>query len=302
MFSGIIAQNLPILIAGPTASGKSALGLRLAKECDGVVINADALQVYSDWRILTARPSTEEESQAPHRLYGHVGLRQSYSTGHWLAEVKAVLAELKVQNMRPIILGGTGLYFQALTKGLTDVPAIDADTKAEAAKLLETSGREVFAELVAKSDPETATKIDMQNPARTQRAWEVINSTGIGLSEWQARTPPPMVPEKEAHCIRLDCDVDWLNDRIERRFDQMIEGGALEECQNVMHDGWDETLPSCQAIGAKELIAHVKGELRLSDAILAGKTQSKQYAKRQRTWLRSKMTGWHSFDPRDSQA
>lgn len=296
MIPDLNADRLPILIAGPTASGKSGLALRLAEKFDGAVVNADALQVYSAWRILTARPDAAEEARAPHFLYGHIALNQPYSVGHWLREVEACLAELRERNLRPIIVGGTGLYFQALTRGLADIPAIPAEIRQEADRILATSGDSAFAEYLRQEDPATYSKIDINNPARTQRAWEVLHATGRGLADWHSQTPAPLLPLDRTHALHLRSDTDWLNRRIEARFDRMLELGALDECRAVLESGWDPTHPSCQAIGAKELIACLQGELPLSEAIELAKIQTRQYAKRQRTWFRSKMRDWYQLE------
>jgi tRNA dimethylallyltransferase len=286
----------PILIAGPTASGKSGLALMLAERLNGVVINADALQVYDLWQVLTARPDASELARAPHRLYGHVPLGSDYSVGHWLAEVAACLAEVQADGLRPIIVGGTGLYFQALTQGLADIPAIPERIRHEGNKQLAELGASFFVDILREEDPVTYSKIDINNPARTQRAWEVLIATGRGLAAWHADTPPPLLRRTEAHCLNLRSDTDWINARIDRRFDQMIAEGALEECRQVLESGWDPEHPSCQAIGAKELIAHLQGEMDLDDAIERAKIQTRQYAKRQRTWFRSKMRDCHQLD------
>ena len=282
----------PILIAGPTASGKSGLALQLAERYDGIVINADALQVYDGWRILTARPDDTEQSRAPHRLYGHVPMGADYSVGHWLRDIKDVIQDTDEAHLKPIIVGGTGLYFQALTQGLVDIPPVPDHIRAEAEALIATKGLTAFADDLRTADPDTYARIDTNNPARTQRAWEVLRATGRGISEWQADTPPPLVPLDSAVALNLVSDTGWLNDRIDRRFDQMINMGALNECRAVMTSGWDPAHPSCQAIGAKELIAALQGQMDLQAAIEAAKTQTRQYAKRQRTWFRNKMRDW----------
>jgi tRNA dimethylallyltransferase len=293
------ADRKPILIAGPTASGKSGLALTLAERFGGAIVNADALQVYASWRVLTARPDASEEARAPHYLYGHIGLNQPYSVGHWLREVEACLTLLQNRDLRPIIVGGTGLYFRALTRGLADIPTIPAEIRQEANRIVKTSGESALAEELREEDPATYSKIDINNPARTQRAWEVLRATGRGLADWHDETPPPLLPLERTHALHLHSDTDWLNRRIEVRFDQMIEQGALEECRAVLESGWDPSHPSCQAIGAKELIGFLQGEMALQEAIELAKIQTRQYAKRQRTWFRSKMRDWHQIETPD---
>ena len=283
-----ISPETPVLIAGPTASGKSALALQIAEADGGLVVNADALQVYSDWRVLTARPSAEEEARAPHALYGHVAGTHPYSVGEWLAEVRA----LRAQGQRLIIVGGTGLYFAALTEGLAAIPPTSPEVRAKADALRATP--EGLAEMIAALDGATAAKIDLQNPMRVQRAYEVLQSTGRTLATWQAETPAPDLPLTAAQPIVLQADKDWLNARIERRFDLMLEQGALAEAEANLAQ-WSPQNPSSKAIGAPELIAHLKGEISLKEARARAIIASRQYAKRQRTWFRARMGGWHSL-------
>ena len=282
-----LPDDRPVLIAGPTASGKSALAARIVERRGGVVVNADALQVYGCWRILTARPSEAEETALPHRLYGHVGRDQAYSVGHWLREVAAVIDE----GRRPVIVGGTGLYFTALTEGLAEIPPIPAEIRLEADARLAERG---VAAMAGELDPATAARIDLRNPARVQRAWEVLRSTGRGLADWQAGTGRPLLPLSEATALVLRPETGWLNARIDRRFDQMIAAGALEEVR-AEEPGFDPMRPSARAVGAPELVAHLRGEMTLDEAIAAGKLASRQYAKRQRTWFRSRMAAWQEL-------
>ena len=280
----IVDPSLPVLIAGPTASGKSALALRIAEAQGGVIVNADALQVFDGWRILTARPSAEEESRAPHLLYGHVPHTGTYSVGHWLRDVAPILS----RAARPIIVGGTGLYFTALTQGLADIPATPPEVRAEADQRL---ARGDLAGLLAELDAETRGRLDTRNPARVQRAWEVQRTTGRGIAAWQDSTPPPMLPLSRAQGFVIDAESGWLWERISRRFDLMMAEGALQEAR-AMEPDWDPTRLSSKAIGAPELIAHLRGELTLPEAIERAKIASRQYAKRQRTWFRARMQGW----------
>ncbi|WP_145103688.1 tRNA (adenosine(37)-N6)-dimethylallyltransferase MiaA [Cereibacter sediminicola] len=282
-----IPPDRPVLIAGPTASGKSALAAGIVGRDGGVVVNADALQVYDCWRILSARPSAAEEAALPHRLYGHVPRQGIYSAGHWLKEVEAVLGE----GLRPVIVGGTGLYFSALTNGLASIPHTPPEMRHEADAFLARAG---LAAMVADLDPATASRIDLRNPARVQRAWEVLRATGRGLADWQAATGAPLLPLASAVALVLRPDRDWLAERIDRRFDLMIGAGALEEARAALAD-WNPALPSSRAIGGPELVAHLKGELTLDEAIAAAKLASRQYAKRQRTWFRNRMRDWREI-------
>lgn len=280
-----IPPDKPVLIAGATASGKSALALAIAEQGGGRIINADASQVYDCWRIITARPSAEEEARAPHALYGHVPWSVPYSAGHWLRDVTPLLSA----GERPIIVGGTGLYFAALAHGIADIPVTPSHIRAAADAL-------PLTELLAGIDPQTRAGLDPQNRARVQRAYEVQIATGKALSEWQADTPHPRLPVKETAAFVIDAPRDWLLGRINRRFDQMLDAGALDEVR-AMQDRFDPSLPAFKAIGVPELMAHVRGELSLDDAREATAIATRQFAKRQRTWFRSKMSSWTWLDP-----
>lgn len=277
-----ISREAPVLIAGPTASGKSALAMELAARDGRLIVNADALQVYENWRILTARPSPADEAALPHALYGHVARDSPYSVGHWLRELAPLLD-------RPVVVvGGTGLNFNALTRGLAEVPEVPASVRAEADARRAAEGH---AALLAELDPATAARIDRQNPVRIQRAWEVLRATGRGLASWQDDTPAPLLPIEQAEALVLMPEVDWLNARIDRRFHQMLTEGALNEAQANLA-GWDPKRPSSKAIGGPELIAHLRGDITLDMAVEAATLASRQYAKRQRTWFRSNMKAW----------
>ena len=282
-----LSKERPVLIAGPTASGKSALAMEIAARDGRAVVNADAIQVYDNWRVLTARPSVEDEAAVTHRLYGHVGRQHAYSVGEWLREVAPLLADA------PVIVGGTGLYFSALTEGLAEIPATPPEVRAEGDRLRASEG---LPALLAELDAETLSRIDQANPMRVQRAWEVWRATGRPLSAWQDDTPPPLLPVGSADCLVFDAPKDWLTPRIERRFDLMLDQGALEEARENL-DGWDPALPSSKAIGAPELIAHLHGEISLEAAREAATIATRQFAKRQRTWFRSRMSAWRKVSP-----
>jgi len=282
-----IPCDRPVLIAGPTASGKSALALRLARRDGGVIVNADAIQVYENWRILTARPSPQDEAVAEHRLYGHVPRDADYSAGHWLREVKPLLKG----SARPIIIGGTGLYFTALTEGLAPIPPTPPDIRDSADALLRESG---LPALLDDLYPITMARIDTRNPMRVQRAWEVQRTTGRGLAAWQDETPAPALALRDCAALLVDADKDWLNARIARRFDAMLAEGALEEARANLAD-WDPSRLSSKAIGAPELIAHLQGHMTLDAARDAATIATRRFAKRQRTWFRARMRDWHKI-------
>lgn len=276
---------MPVLIAGPTASGKSALALQIAREQGGVIVNADASQVYDCWRIVTARPSVEEEAQVAHHLYGHVGWQQPYSAGHWLRDVSPFLNRPE----RPIIVGGTGLYFSTLTRGMANIAPIPAEIRLGGDALS-------LEALLSDLDPLTIDAIDVANRARVQRAWEVQTATGRSILDWQADTPPPVLALSDCFPIVFDVARDWLLARIMRRFDVMLQQGALDEVA-AMLDRFDPTLPAFRAIGVPEIAAHLRGEITLDQARDRAGIATRQFAKRQRTWFRSKMQDWHHVVP-----
>lgn len=287
-----LPPNRPVLIAGPTASGKSALALEIAQNSGGVVVNADALQVWSCWRVLSARPSVEDEARAPHLLYGHRAPGQDYSVGHWLREVAPILADFQAgTGPHPIIVGGTGLYFTALTEGLADIPPTPPELRAQAdARRL----AEGHAGMLAELDPATAARVDPLNPMRVQRAWEVMQATGRGLAAWQDATPAPLLPLSSCSALVIEAGRDWLAARIDRRFDQMLDEGALDEVRAVLPI-WESEALWARAIGAPELVAHLRGKTTLAEARALAQAASRQYAKRQRTWFRARMGRWHKI-------
>lgn len=274
----------PVLIAGPTAAGKSGLAMAIAKSQGGIIINADASQIYDCWRVITACPSEDDEASVAHALYRHVDYNAGYSTGHWLRDVEQQLSN----SLRPIIVGGTGLYFSALTRGLAEIPPTPAEIRNQGNKL-------AIDVMLAEIDRLTKERIDTANRARVQRAWEVQSATGRGIAIWQDETPPPLLKETDCYCIAIEAKKDWLDPRIEHRFDLMIANGAMNEIVS-MNDRYDLTLPSCRAIGVPELIKYHQGEYKLDEAKEAACTATRQYAKRQRTWFRSKMKNWKWLD------
>ncbi|MEM9317586.1 MAG: tRNA (adenosine(37)-N6)-dimethylallyltransferase MiaA [Pseudomonadota bacterium] len=280
-----IDRDRPVLIAGPTAAGKSGLALAIAESSGGMIVNADALQVYDGWHVLTARPSQADQARARHALYGHVAWGATYSVGQWLRDLAPVLNA----GVRPIIVGGTGLYFRALTEGLAEIPDVPAAIRAEADAM-------AWPDLQAalpRIDPQLARHIDMNNRARVQRGWEVWRASGRPLSAWQDETGPPLLPLSGCTALVLDADRTWLAARIETRFDQMLAGGALEEAHANLAR-WDSAGGAAKAIGAPELIAHLRGEMTLDTARAAAILATRQYAKRQRTWFRARMGTWRS--------
>ncbi|WP_027258779.1 tRNA (adenosine(37)-N6)-dimethylallyltransferase MiaA [Leisingera aquimarina] len=275
-----INPELPVLIAGPTASGKSALALEIAARQGGIIVNADASQVYDCWRVITARPSAEEEADAPHALYGHIPYDADYSAGHWLREVM----ELLKGPERVIITGGTGLYFTALTEGMVDIPATPTAVRAKGDSL-------PLEALLAELDSKTASRIDLQNRARVQRAWEVLKATGRPLANWQDATPAPVLPLSGCTALVLNSDKSWLETRIRKRFGLMLDQGAMDEIE-AMQGRYDPALPSCKAIGVPELMAYSLGLTTLEEAEERAAIATRRFAKRQRSWFRARMKDW----------
>ncbi|WP_444451776.1 tRNA (adenosine(37)-N6)-dimethylallyltransferase MiaA [Rhodobacter capsulatus] len=287
-----LPAHRPVLIAGATASGKSALALEIAEQSGGVVVNADALQVWSCWRVLSARPAQDDEARAAHLLYGHRKPGEDYSVGAWLREIGPLLAAFRRgAGPRPIIVGGTGLYLTALTEGLAEIPATPAEIRVQADARRQAEGH---LGMLAELDPATAARVDPLNPMRVQRAWEVLQATGRGLAAWQDDTPPPLLPLADASALLLSPDRDTLAERIDRRFAAMLDHGALNEVRAVLPQ-WDAGALWAKAIGAPELVAHLRGEIDLATATERAQAASRQYAKRQRTWFRARMGGWHNI-------
>jgi tRNA dimethylallyltransferase len=282
-----------ILIAGPTASGKSHLALELAARGGGVIVNADSMQVYSALRILTARPSPADEAVAGHRLYGHVPAGTRYSVGRWLGDVAVVLDEARREARQAIVVGGTGLYFKALTEGLAGVPAIPAELRAAIGA--ETEGVETPAlhERLASVDAEDAAALRVSDRARILRAFEVFTATGRSLAEWRRdAAASPLVDAAMAERMVLDPDRAALHARIAARAGRMLEEGALAEVEALIALGLDPDLPAMKAIGVRELMAFQAGALSRDQALAAITTETRRYAKRQMTWFRNQMAKW----------
>jgi tRNA dimethylallyltransferase len=284
-----LQPRTPVLIAGPTGCGKSALAMRIAQEHGGVVINADSIQVYGIFRHLTARPSPQNEALVPHKLYGHISHTHPYSVGQWLREITPWFES----SERPIVVGGTGLYFRALTQGLAEIPAVKPTVVAQSERLLAEAGHRALADQL---DAATQARIDLNNPMRVQRAWQVLHSTGRSLAAWQDETPPAIVGLADTVPIVFDVGRDWLNPRNKRRFNQMLADGALQEVQDLLPH-WSPNLPCAKAIGAPQLVAYLRNEISLDTATDLATIATQQFAKRQRTWFRSKMADWHHYSP-----
>jgi tRNA dimethylallyltransferase len=286
-----------ILLAGPTASGKSALALELAAKINGVIINADSMQVYRDLRVITARPTVEDEARQPHKLYGHVDASENYSVGRWLRDAQAAIAEARAAGRVPIVVGGTGLYFLSLTRGLAAVPPIPAEIREAVRGRLESEGvAPLYAEL-GERDPVTAQRLMPGDRSRISRALEVVLATGRSLSDWHSEGMPAIVDPEQAGRFVLDVGREELVRRIDARFDTMMAGGALEEVEKLAARGLNPLLPAMKAHGVPWLIRYLRGEIGLDEATEGGKRDTRRYTKRQVTWFRNQMPGWNLIDP-----
>jgi tRNA dimethylallyltransferase len=291
-----------VLIAGPTASGKSALAVELARAADGVVINTDSMQVYRDLRIITARPTLDDEARAPHRLYGHVDAAVNYSAGAWVADATAALAEARAQRRLPIFVGGSGLYFTALTRGLSAVPAVPSDIREHVRARLERDGPEALHAELKQRDPASAEKLKVRDRIRIARALEVIEATGRSLTEWHRDGLPPLLPPDQVTAVFLAPERDDLYGRIDRRFGVMLEAGALDEVALLAARGLDPLLPAMKAHGVPALIRHLGGDLSLDEAAAVGRADTRRYAKRQFTWFRHQLPEFAWLKPEEAAA
>jgi tRNA dimethylallyltransferase len=286
-----------VLIAGPTASGKSALALALAQKSDGVVINTDSMQVYGDLRVLTARPTVEEEEVVPHRLYGHVDASINFSAGAWVADAAKMLDEARAQNRQPIFVGGSGLYFKALTRGLSAVPPIPPEIRDGVRARLERDGVEALHAELARRDPVSAERLKVRDRSRIARALEVVEATGRSLTDWHREGLPPLLPSGEFTALFLAPERDTLYARIDARFDAMLKAGAREEVERLAARKLDSLLPAMKAHGVPALIRHLAGELTLEEAAVIGSADTRHYAKRQFTWFRHQLPEFEWMTP-----
>lgn len=275
-----------VLIAGPTASGKSATALALAEKLGGTIVNTDSMQVYRETRLLTARPSVEDEARAPHMLYGHVRVREPYSVGRYQEDAAKALTKAKL----PIFVGGTGLYFAALTEGIAEIPPVPASIREAVRQKREAVGAEAFHAELAARDPASA-GLRAGDTQRTLRAMEVLEATGEPLAYWQTKAGKPVLEGLALARFVLSPPRGVLHARIEARFDRMLDEGAMEEAATLT--GLDPALPATKILGLRELQAVRAGTMDLPTAATLAKTATRQYAKRQVTWFRHRMAGWH---------
>ena len=289
-----------ILIAGPTASGKSALALALAGRLGGTVINADSMQVYRDLRIITARPAPEEEALLPHLLYGHVDAAENYSVGRWLADAGPAIAAARAAGRVPILAGGTGLYFKALTQGLSSIPPVPADIRARVRERMETEGVAALHAELTRRDP--TTQLKPGDSTRVARALEVWEATGRSLADWHREGLPPLIDASGAVKVFLAPAREELRRRIDTRFDTMVAAGALDEVRALMARNLDPLLPAMKAHGVPWLMRHLRGEIALAEAAEGGKNDTRRYIKRQFTWVRHQLADWTWTAPDDALA
>lgn len=292
-----------VLIAGPTASGKSAVAMAIAREFGGVVINADSMQVYRDLRILSARPSEEDEAAAPHRLYGFVDAAEAFSTGRWVDAAADTIRDVWADGKLPIVIGGTGLYFRALEHGLAPVPEVPPHVRQALRERAAREGGTAMHSELQRKDPAMADRLEPGDRQRVLRALEVLEATGKSLREWQdAQNGPGFLEGVRTARLLLDVERAELYRRCEARFDTMISAGALEEVRALIGRDLDSDLPVMKAVGVPQLAAYLRDEIDLDDAASASKTATRQYAKRQLTWFRSNMISWNVISAHDSKS
>jgi tRNA dimethylallyltransferase len=291
-----------VLIAGPTASGKSALAVELAQKTGGVIVNTDSMQVYRDLRIITARPRPEEEAMVQHRLYGHVDAAVNFSAGHWVADAAKALAEARAQHRAAIFVGGSGLYFKALTRGLSAVPPIPPELREGVRTRLERDGVEALHAELARRDPASAERLRPRDRTRVARALEVVEATGRSLTDWHRQGLPPLLPQGTFRALFLAPDRDALYARVDARFNAMLKAGALDEVAGLAARRLDPLLPVMKAHGVPPLIRHIRGEITLEEAAAVGRADTRHYAKRQFTWFRHQLPDFEWVTPEAAQA
>ena len=292
-----VSNAAAILIAGPTASGKSALALEFAERFGGTVINTDSMQVYRDLRVITARPTPEEEARIPHRLYGHVDAAVNYSAGSWVSDAAAVLADARAQNRLPIFVGGSGLYFKALTRGLSAVPPVPSEIRESVRARLERDGVEALHAELSRRDALSAERLKPRDRTRIARALEVVEATGRSLTDWHREGLPPLLPRSAFSALFLSPERDELYARIDARFDAMLKAGALDEVAALAVRKLDSLLPAMKAHGVPALIRHLRGEIPLDEAATIGRADTRHYAKRQFTWFRHQLPEFEWVKP-----
>jgi len=289
--SAELSQPLIQLIAGPTASGKSALALEMAGRTGAVIVNADSQQLYADLRVLSARPSAEDEARAEHRLYGVADAADAWSVGRWSRAVMPVLEALTTAGRPVLLVGGTGLYFTALTKGLADIPDVPIEIRNAAGALFDQLGEAAFRARLAAVDAAAAQRIEAGDRQRLTRAWAVAEHTGRALSDWTSDTRPLLAPGSWTGWV-VEPDRETLYANCDARVARMVEAGALDEVRALAARKLDRNLPAMKAVGVREFAAHLAGETTLEAAVEATRQATRNYAKRQLTWFRNQTPEW----------
>jgi tRNA dimethylallyltransferase len=290
-----------VLIAGPTASGKSALAIELSRRTGGIIINADSMQVYRDLRIITARPSSHEEAELPHRLYGHVDAATNYSAGAWVADAAAMLTKARAERRLAIFVGGTGLYFKSLTRGLSAVPPIPPEIRQTVRERLEREGVEALHAALARRDAASAERLRPRDRSRIARALEVVEATGRSLTDWHREGLAPLLPQGAFRAVFLAPDRDELYERIDARFEAMLKAGAVDEVASLAARHLDPLLPVMKAHGVPPLLRYLKGEITLEEAAAIGRADTRHYAKRQFTWVRHQLPEFEWIKPEQAR-
>ncbi len=286
-----MSEPLITLLAGPTASGKSRRALEMAARTGAVIINADSQQLYADLRVLSARPSVEEEAQAEHRLYGVADAAEAWSVGRWSRDVMPVLDAVTASGRPVLLVGGTGLYFTVLTMGLADIPDVPTEVRDAAGVAFDADGEAAFRRRLAEVDPAAEARVEAGDRQRLTRAWAVAQHTGRALSDWTAETTPLLAPGSWTGLV-IEPDRPALYANCDLRVAQMIEAGALDEVRALMARDLDPALPAMKAVGVREFAAHLAGETTLETAVEATRQATRNYAKRQLTWFRNQTPGW----------
>lgn len=290
-----------LLIAGPTASGKSALALRAAREWNGEIVNADAIQLYRDLRVLSARPSPEEEAEAPHHLFGVADASEAWSVGQWLRAALPLLDDIAGRGKAAVVVGGTGLYFRALTGGLAEIPPVPEAARRAVRARFDALGETAFREALKARDPKAEARISPGDRQRLQRAMEVAGHTGRSLTDWQENTAAP-IPQGCWRALVLEPPREALYARCDARLEAMVEDGALQEAATLTARGLDPALPAMKAVGLRELASHLSGERALEEAVALAQQETRRYAKRQMTWLRNQAPDWPRTGALDAEA
>ncbi|MEM7619795.1 MAG: tRNA (adenosine(37)-N6)-dimethylallyltransferase MiaA [Pseudomonadota bacterium] len=282
-----------ILIAGPTASGKSAFALELAEKHNGIIVNTDSMQVYRDLQVLTSRPTQQDMEHIPHTLYGIIPGSQAYSAGQWITDVKEVLAKYRNTNQIPIFTGGTGLYFSALLKGLSPIPDIPQEIRDKWRQQALTQDSASLHQILAEQDPVMSHQLRPSDTQRIVRALEVFDATGQSLAKWQKKAGTPLLQEDKTMRYVIIPERDEIYHKCNIRFDLMIAEGALDEVAALHSMHLDAGLPIMRAVGVPPLIAYLEKKISLDEAVERAKRDTRRYAKRQITWLKSNMITWN---------